>query len=923
MEHTEAQLPHYMILINGQPRTAQISSIQRNSARGYTVYFANNPKGYTYGAGKISILDNPKRIGMKQCRIFISGSPQRNIAEAWQYISQNQIYWRFVYDNGYIKETKGDAVMTASSCLNEEQAKNTFEYLKEVAYANPLKNEDEICSILSNIYNRIDFIDDKTAAACYLSPNEHPLRPLQHDLLIFPFGTNASQKKAASTAFEHQISVIQGPPGTGKTQTILNIIANIVMQGKTILLVSNNNSATTNVQEKLEAYGLSFIVASLGSRENKQAFIEKQSAVPEECSTWRITPEKEKSIKKELKLAQEKLDKIYPLQIKKAEIKQEKQALSLEWKHFCTENCISEATETDGYIPSKRLIKIWLRSQFLTSRREDKHTRNLLHKWIDRLRWWWLRCKCKYILHISDRFDSHDIKSFVSKIQALYYINRLHELDVLLAQVEIELSQLNTQKLTQKMQELSMTLFKSSLCKHYQKCVKDSRDIYMQAKDFQKQYPVVLSTTFSSRACLLAEHPYDYVIMDEASQVTIETGALSLTCARNAVIVGDVLQLPNVITEEDKVKLTTIMEKYKIDTGYDCSRKSFLQSILDIIPNAPQTLLREHYRCHPRIINFCNQRFYRGQLVIMTKDAGEPDVLHAIKTSQGNHSTHKYNQREIDVIKEEVLPTLTAHDDIGIVTPYNNQVKVLKTQMPDIEAATVHKFQGREKDVIIMSVVDNQITPFADDMHMINVAVSRAKKKFALVMTGNTQKGRGNVTELLDYIKYNNCTVSESKLSSIFDYLYQQYTEQRMAILRSKPKISEYASENLTYALLTDIITSHQEYASIGILCHIPLREVIRNTSLMTDEERTYASNYNTHLDFLLISRVSKQPLVAIETDGYSYHNDSTFQHKRDLLKNHILVTYGLPLIRLSTKGSDERKRITDCLNGILMPNNS
>ena len=42
---------------------------------------------------------------------------------------------------------------------------------------------------------------------------------------------------------ENQISVIQGPPGTGKTQTILNIIANILMQGKTVQIVSNNNSA--------------------------------------------------------------------------------------------------------------------------------------------------------------------------------------------------------------------------------------------------------------------------------------------------------------------------------------------------------------------------------------------------------------------------------------------------------------------------------------------------------------------------------------------------------------------------------------------------------------------------------------------------------------------------------------------------------
>lgn len=71
----------------------------------------------------------------------------------------------------------------------------------------------------------------------------------------------------------HQISVVQGPPDTGKTQTILNIIANIVSSGKTVLIVSNNNSATANVQEKLNKYGFDFIVVPLGRRENWESFI--------------------------------------------------------------------------------------------------------------------------------------------------------------------------------------------------------------------------------------------------------------------------------------------------------------------------------------------------------------------------------------------------------------------------------------------------------------------------------------------------------------------------------------------------------------------------------------------------------------------------------------------------------------------------
>ena len=302
----------------------------------------------------------------------------------------------------------------------------------------------------------------------------------------------------------------------------------------------------------------------------------------------------------------------------------------------------------------------------------------------------------------------------------------------------------------------------------------------------------------------------------------------------------------------------------------------------------------------------------------MTEDNGEENVLTAVRTVKGNHAVDHYNQREIDVVKEEVLPALRKYDSIGIVTPYNKQVDAFNCQLRDVKAGTIHKYQGRENDAIIMSVVDNQITEFADDANMLNVAVSRARKKFCLVMTGNVQKKHGNIMELLDYIAYNNCAVTESKLASIFDYLYEQYTEQRMAFIKRHPRISEYDSENLTYTMLNEVISSDARYGALKVMCHVPLRQVVRDTSMMNEDELRYASNYKTHLDFLIINKVSKQPVLAVETDGYSYHNSKTAQHQRDLKKDHILSSYGLPLLRLSTKGSNERDKVAAMLDGLV-----
>ena len=467
-----------------------------------------------------------------------------------------------------------------------------------------------------------------------------------------------------------------------------------------------------------------------------------------------------------------------------------------------------------------------------------------------------------------------------------------------------------------------MSLLKNALHKKYHS---NPRTVYADVKDLTRlashvlgQYPVVLSTTFSARTSLPGE-TFDYLIMDEASQVSIETGALALTCARNAVIVGDTMQLPNVVTDEDKLKLDGIFREFKVQQGYNCAVYSFLQSVCTILPNVEQTLLREHYRCHPTIINFCNQRFYAGNLLIMTKDHDEKDVMMAVKTVPGHHCRNHYNQREIDVVRQEVIPLLESIEDAGIITPYNNQVDEFNRQIPDLEAATIHKDHGRENDSIIMSVVDDQITEFSDDSNLINVAISRAKSHFYLVVSGNEQELKGNISEPVDYIEYQNMTVTESKISSIFDYLYSSYTAERMAFIAEHRNISEYDSENLTYSLLENILSEYPEFSHLGILCHTPLRNVIRDWSLLSDDEKNYISHYSTHLDFLLINHVTKKPVLAIETDGYSFHNDETEQHRRDLIKNHILEVYELPLLRLKTNESCEKERITSTLQTLIV----
>lgn len=351
--------------------------------------------------------------------------------------------------------------------------------------------------------------------------------------------------------------------------------------------------------------------------------------------------------------------------------------------------------------------------------------------------------------------------------------------------------------------------------------------------------------------------------------------------------------------------------------GYQYT-KSFLQSILEVMPNVTQILLREHYRCHPKIINFCNQKFYHGELIIMTKDKGEEDVLSVVKTVVGNHERNHYSQRQIDVIKNEIIPKYVLdQEETGIIAPYKNQVEALSREITDIDAATVHKFQGKEKDNIIISTVEDEISDFADDPYLINVAVSRAKHRLMLVVTGNEQAKERNITDLIDYIQYNNFEVEESRIYSIFDYLYKQYTEERRAYLKKHKKVSEYDSENLMYSLIEDII-SDSKYSGLDVVCHFPLNMLIKNPELLNEQECQYAMNPATHLDFLIYNRIGKKPVLAIEVDGYEYHKKDTVQISKDLLKNHIMELYEIPLLRLKTNGSGEKGKIVEMLDKLV-----
>ncbi|MCM1140579.1 MAG: DNA2/NAM7 family helicase [Muribaculum sp.] len=900
----------HIILIEGVDKTNQVESIKLDTYK-YAIKFTNNVKVYSYKRNRVVWLTHPVSLYLSNSYIYINGKLDRSVKFLHLFANGIIKYYAVTFENDFVKHFKYDEIEIRRSCLTGP-ALQVFDYFGQCAAVNTLGLSEESNphdeSILSAIYSHIEFVEDTTAAAAYLNPKKGLLKR-QSDSPIFPFGCNASQQRAVVAALANQISVIQGPPGTGKTQTILNIIANLLISNKTVLVVSNNNSATENVLEKLQKNGFGFLVAPLGSKKNRENFIANQPELNPKIPSWHILHSDLLNVRSEANNALMGVTEIFDLQERLAVCRQELAEVKIEKVHFEQENSV-EFDVADIKIHSSKILNILSKLRALYKRyvTDDYGIWQRIKSFIYKFD---LDVRLRISLKIKTELSAESIPDILTIVEFIFYQKKIYELEQEISTIEATLQESDADALMGTLTSSSMTILKAKLAQRFsseRKPISSVAEMYNDGEKTLQDYPVVLSTTFSSRLCFCKETIFDYVIMDEASQVAVETGFLALTCAKNAVIVGDTMQLPNVVTEKDAAKLNTIKESYNVADSYDAVTHSFLSSILDTIPNIPETLLREHYRCHPDIINFCNQKFYGGNLLIMTKRHENDAPLLAITTSEGQHCRGHFNQREIDTVKSELLPILDDPTEIGIIAPYNSQVNQFRAQIPDIESATVHKYQGREKSTIIMSVTDDQITEFADNANLLNVAVSRAKDKFCLVVSGNPQELNGNIHDLLGYIRYNKGTVTKSKLHSIYDYLFSKVEE------HNHSQISEYESENLTYDLIESIRRSYPQLSHIKALCHYPFRYLVGDYGRLSERETQYATHPSTHIDFLIINRVSKEPMLAIETDGYSYHNENTEQFQRDKMKDHILDLLGLPLLRLSTIGHSEEQRIVDAL---------
>lgn len=895
-----------------QDRTAEVTDYMPLSDGRVSVTFRSG-KSYRYGADRVRILQNPEcREITDGVAIEVYGQVWTNVRSIRTFTGADGAWSRVFYDTtseGQKYRTyPASQVRAIRSATEHPGVADVLGYLRAVASGRPADDS------LRWAYQQMAFVHPESALAGYLGGA--PIEPReQTGAPIFPFRCNLSQRAAVDNGLTRSVSVIEGPPGTGKTETILNLIANVVVRHQTVAVVSHTNSAVDNVREKLEALGFGHVLANLGRREKREEFFARKNARDAQIARFvRETPPPPDLGR--LAEVDVRLRRLQSTERDQAARRSELEAHRLELRHF--ERHLRQDELPDlGRLPllrrsSQRILDYLAESEL---RRHEVRPGPLR-----RIR--------SYFKYGSLRgLDPEDTR-VVLRLQRAYYDKRIAELDEETERLGNELRRADFEQLAREHQHLSVQSLHAELSGRYATGPRKGyrAENYRLGANFRKflvDHPVVLSTCHSLRDSIASGYLFDHLIIDEASQVDPLVAGLALSCCRNLVVVGDTRQLAPV---QDASTPRTAPEPPS--PVYD-HRRSIIESLEELHGDAlPRTLLREHYRCDPAIIGFCNKKFYGEDLIPYTTGTGGRPMIVA-RTVEGTHMRRhreggRSNQREVEVIEAEVIPRFCADiapADIGITTPYRRQADKAGDLLDGIAADTVHKFQGRQKQVVIMTTVldetrDGRIgLKFVDEPRMINVAVSRAIERFILVTDHEMLPASRHIKDLVGYIRYHDLDgdVADSTIVSIFDLLYRQYSQRLQALAGRLGNRARYRSEDIAWTVLDDIL-AEGKYAHLTVVHQVLLWSLLPDFDRLTAAQVSYVEK-RASVDFVVYNRVTNEPHLLIEVDGFKYHEDDPRQRERDARKDAILRTYGMPLLRLPTTGSREEQRIRNALH--------
>lgn len=663
---------------------------------------------------------------------------------------------------------------------------------------------------------------------------------------------NLDQLLAIDHAMKYPVAYVQGPPGTGKTNTIINTILTAFFNEKTILFTAYNNHPIDGVAEKLASLTyrgktIPFPVVRLGNSDKVREAI---LSIRELYERTREIPVYDKTLSKNRDNQAERMKRLSELLRRyedKLELKERSETIGrlLEYSHGRKQSMQMLPFEAD--LEGRQLGRV--------NRQLEK-----LGEITD----------ADALALLTDGNEEDELKKYLF-YTAVKYIQKIDA------------------PANQKLKDILFLEDEEKRLKSFQEYLGKSENL----KQFLKIFPVVATTCISAHKLGEPELHFDMTIMDEASQCSTAVGLVPVIRGRNLMLVGDPQQLNPVILLDD-VTNQKLRKKYAVADEYDYRRNSVYKVFLACDSVSDEVLLRYHYRCNRKIIDFNNKKYYNSKLLIRS-ESGERQPLVYVNVADGRTDYKNTAPAEVDEIVRFAMHN--KDKSIGVITPFVNQKKAIEQRLVQerlghVTCGTVHAFQGDEKDVVLFSTAITDETYagtyewLKNNKELINVATSRAKEQ--LIVLSNTknlerlhqQEVEDDLYDLVRYVQSN----GTSKVTA------KEAGSRALGIKPFSSATEEAFLATLNHALENIWLSQSRFSVEKEVAVAQVFEENISGSDLF----------YSGRFDFVVYEQrgAGKYPVLAIELDGKE-HFESDIVTARDKKKQAICKAHHLELIRV------------------------
>lgn len=708
---------------------------------------------------------------------------------------------------------------------------------------------------------------------------------------VTPLSLSDSQEDVIRKIEQNPLLAVYGPPGTGKSQTIVNLVAHLVANGKTVLVASRMDKAVDVVAQRLNELGAPFLALRAGRLNyQKQLSFQLQDLIANKIDidtgyeeAILVDVEDMYALLNAIKELENKCEKIIELEKNWQEVMARKLALEADLGEKIFINKKLKKDEVDEIKKVLSSIEKNLEKSGLFSSISNSLSAMKLKKILNISS---LPAEPESIMRLSLELQAAEMECEARMVETrIHKIGNIHQILGQIKQLKKKQKGLAVDILKNKRRESLKGLLRDQIKR--QRLIVHTKAIVERKKNLQNRlleeedftplleaFPCWCVTTYAISGSLpMKSGLFDVAIIDEASQCDIASCFPILFRAKKAVIVGDDKQLPH-LSFLEKAKEQSFLSQYNIPDKYQLMWRFRTNSMFDLANyySTNPVLLDEHFRSYYPIIQFSNQEFYGNRIRIMTKDSGSNDVLELHLVTDGKvDSDATRNMPEVEAVVKRIHELILQDEgnednpvSIGVVSPFRGQVdligKALRQVLTEstirrhqIEVGTAHTFQGDERDVMIFSlaVADNsfaQSLTFLQKPNLFNVAITRARKKLITFFSRDPKSLPAGL--LKDYIEYTQNYIESAKEDEF----------------SSKNKFKNSFEQTVAQALIMEGLEVKAGFEAAGVYPDIMVKDEFNNE-------------------------------VIVEIDGVE---DNLKSNTKDIKKQTILERAGYKVVRMS-----------------------